>query len=398
MAKWQDDLQFYTMHFMPYTALPADHKKYDSLWVDFSNKFFDPEKGHELYQRYMSEMVLADQLGYDGLVVNEHHNTVYSMMPVCTIMAAALIPQTKQAKICCFGVPANLEMPNRLAEAYAMLDVMSGGRLEIAFPLGTGMEYWANSINPATARARFREALEVLLQAWTKDGPTTFDGEFFNYRYLNPWPRPMQKPHPKIAIVGTGSPETIQIAAERGFAYSSVFVPIAVQEKTFKQLKIDSAKYGHEFTPDKALFNCIVYVAETEELAEKEFKDHVRYYFEDTTRTTPRYLNPPGYISAEQLRLRAAATASHGGFDWDALTQQWRVVYGTAEKVANTLGKWCESADSARPLLHHHIGDMPHWKVVKNMTLFAEEVIPRLRKGKRKAEAPAQERALQGAK
>jgi len=396
MAKWQDDLQFYTMHFMPYVALPKDHKKYDSLWVDFSNKFFDPEVGHELYQRYMGEMVLADQLGYDGLVVNEHHNTVYSMMPVCTIMAAALIPQTKQAKICCFGVPANLEMPNRLAEAYAMLDVMSGGRLEIAFPLGTGMEYWANSINPATARARFREALEILLQAWTKDGPTSYDGEFFNYRYLNPWPRPMQKPHPKIAIVGTGSPETIQIAAERGFAYSSVFVPITVQEKTFKQLKIDSAKYGHEFTPDKALFNCIVYVAETEELAEKEFKEHVRYYFEDTTRTTPRYLNPPGYISAEQLRIRAAATASHGGFDWDALTQQWRVVYGTADHVANTLGKWCESADSARPLLHHHIGDMPHWKVVKNMTLFAEEVIPRLR-GKKKQ--PAKEsRAMAGAK
>jgi alkanesulfonate monooxygenase SsuD/methylene tetrahydromethanopterin reductase-like flavin-dependent oxidoreductase (luciferase family) len=396
MAKWQDDLQFYTMHFMPYVHLPEDHKKYDSLWVDFSNKFFDPEKGHELYQRYMGEMVLADQLGYDGLVVNEHHNTVYSMMPVCTVMAAALIPQTKQAKICCFGVPANLEMPNRLAEAYAMLDVMSGGRLEIAFPLGTGMEYWANSINPATARARFREALEILLQAWTQDGPTTYDGEFFNYRYLNPWPRPMQKPHPKIAIVGTGSPETIQVAAERGFAYSSVFVPITVQENTFKKLKAEMPKYGHEFTPDKALFNCIVYVAETEELAEKEFKEHVRYYFEDTTRTTPRYLNPPGYISSEQLRLRAAATASHGGFDWDALTQQWRVVYGTPDKVANTLGKWCESADSARPLLHHHIGNMPHWRVVKNMTLFAEEVIPRLRTTK-KAPAAAP-RAHAGAK
>jgi alkanesulfonate monooxygenase SsuD/methylene tetrahydromethanopterin reductase-like flavin-dependent oxidoreductase (luciferase family) len=396
MAKWQDDLQFYTFHFMHYNDLPTDHKKYDSLWVDYSNKNFDAKKGYAFYQRYMAEMVLADKLGYDGLGINEHHNTVYSLNPVVTIMAAALIPQTTNAKICVFGVPLNLEMPNRVAEGYAMLDVMSNGRLEIALPLGTGMEYWANSmINPATARARFREGLKVLLQAWTEDGPTTFDGEFFNYRYLNPWPKPMQKPYPKIAIVGTGSPETVQIAAEYGFAYSSVFVPITVQEKTFKQLKIDSAKYGHEFTPDKAMFNVIAYVAETDEIAERECKDHIRYYFEDATRTTPRYLGPPGYISIEQLKLRAAATASHGGFDWEALTSQWRVVYGTADKVANTIGKWCESADSSRLLIHHNIGDMPHWKVVKNMTLFAEEVIPRLRT---KKAAPAAARAMAGAK
>jgi alkanesulfonate monooxygenase SsuD/methylene tetrahydromethanopterin reductase-like flavin-dependent oxidoreductase (luciferase family) len=270
-------------------------------------------------------------------------------------------------------------MPNRLAEAYGMLDVMSGGRLEIALPLGTGMEYWANSINPATARARFRESLEVLLQAWTQDGPTRFDGEFFNYRYLNPWPRPMQRPHPKIAIVGSGSPETVQIAAERGFGYSSVFVPIAAQDKTFRKLREEMPKYGHTFTPDKAMFNAIVYVAENDRLAESEFKEHMRYWVEDTTRTTPRFLNPPGYISPEQLRARAAATSSHGGFDWDVLTSQWRIVFGTPEKIANTLGQWCENAGSSRVIVHHHIGDMPHWKVVKNMTLFAEEVIPRLR-------------------
>ncbi len=172
---------------------------------DFPNKFYDPEKGHELYNRYIGELVLADQLGYDGLVVNEHHNTAYSMMPACSLIAATLIPQTKQAKICVFGTPINLEYPNRLAEEYAMLDVMSKGRLEIAFPLGTGMEYWANPMNPTTARARFRESIDIMMQAWTQDGPTSYDGEFYSYRYLNVWPKPYQKPHPKIAIVGTAA-------------------------------------------------------------------------------------------------------------------------------------------------------------------------------------------------
>ena len=58
--RWQDDLQFYSMHFMPYVHLPPDQETYDSLWVDFSNKHYDPKKGHELYQRYFREMVLAD--------------------------------------------------------------------------------------------------------------------------------------------------------------------------------------------------------------------------------------------------------------------------------------------------------------------------------------------------
>jgi len=71
-------------------------------------------------------------------------------------------------------------------------------------------------------------------------------------------------------------------------------------------------------------------------------------------------------------------------------------VFGTPDKVANTLAKWCESANSSRVLVHHHIGNMPHWKVVKNMTLFAEEVIPRLR-SKKKATAK-ESRVLAGAK
>ena len=75
-------------------------------------------------------------------------------MPAPSLIAAALIPRVKNAQICVWGTPPNLEYPNRLAEEYAMLDVMSRGRLEVAFPLGTGMEYWANPVNPATARER----------------------------------------------------------------------------------------------------------------------------------------------------------------------------------------------------------------------------------------------------
>ena len=73
-------VRFDFMHFMPYVHLPKNQKDYKSLWVDFPNKYYDPQKGHALYQRYLAELILADEVGFDAVVVNEHHNTSYSMM------------------------------------------------------------------------------------------------------------------------------------------------------------------------------------------------------------------------------------------------------------------------------------------------------------------------------
>jgi hypothetical protein len=69
------------------------------------------------------------------------------------------------------------------------------------------------------------------------------------------------------------------------------------------------------------------------------------------------------------------------------MTKNWRVAVGTPERVAEKIAGWCEEADSSRVICHHHIGDMPHWKVVKNMTIFAEEVIPLLRPADRVKDA-----------
>ena len=307
------NVRFNFMHFLPYVHLPENHKEFKSLWVDFSNKYYDPKRGHALYQRYLSELVLADRLGFDAIVVNEHHNTAYSMMAAPNLIASAIIPQTRNAKICVWGTPPNLEYPNRLAEEYAMLDVMSEGRLEVAFPLGTGMEYWANPINPTTARERHRELIAIILQAWTQDGPTKFFGEFYTYRFLNPWPRPYQKPHPPCYIVGTGSPETVELAAELGFGYSSVFVTKQRALELNRKLRERASSYGRTIRPDQLPLGVITYVAETKEKAEDEGIEHIRYFFEDALRTTPEFLAPPGYLSVEQLKMRAAlADKLHG--------------------------------------------------------------------------------------
>jgi alkanesulfonate monooxygenase SsuD/methylene tetrahydromethanopterin reductase-like flavin-dependent oxidoreductase (luciferase family) len=373
-------VRFDFMHFMPYVHLPENHKDYKSTWVDFPNKYYDPKKGHALYQRYLSELVIADQVGFDAVVVNEHHNTAYSMMAAPNLIAAAVIPQIKNAKICVWGTPPNLEYPNRLAEEYAMLDVMSEGRLEVAFPLGTGMEYWANPINPATARDRHREAIDIILQAWTQDGPTTYYGDFYTYRYLNPWPRPYQKPYPPCYIVGTGSQETIDLAAKLGFGYSSVFVTKQRALELNQNLRRLAAEHGHHVRPEQLPVQVIAYVAETKEKAEQEAVEHLRYFFEDALRTTPTFLAPPGYLSVAELKKRAAlADKLHGAFNFDNINESFFVAVGTADQVVGQLEEWGERLGTNHFNILGAIGNMPHWKVVKNLNFFGQDVIPRMR-------------------
>ncbi len=374
--------RFDFIHFMHYVHLPENQKEFPSLWVDFPNKYFNPEKGYSLYQRYLSELVLADKLGFDAIVVNEHHNTAYSMMPAPNLIAASLIPQVSNAKICVWGTPPNLEYPNRLAEEYAMLDVLSQGRLEVAFPLGTGMEYWANPINPSTARARYRESIDIILQAWTQDGPTKYYGDFYTYRYLNPWPRPVQKPHPPCYIVGTGSPETIDIAAQLGFGYASVFVTKQRARELNEKLRRTAAEHGHHIRPEQLPLQVITYVAETEQKAREEGIDHIRYFFEDALRTTPTFLAPPGYLSVEQLKMRAAlADKLHGKFNFDNVNESFFVAVGTADQVVEQLEQWGEQMGTNHFVILGAAGNMPNWKVVKNLNLIAQDVIPRVRVG-----------------
>jgi alkanesulfonate monooxygenase SsuD/methylene tetrahydromethanopterin reductase-like flavin-dependent oxidoreductase (luciferase family) len=373
------NVRFNAMFFLPYIHLPENQKDFKSLWVDFSNKYYDPSKGHELYNRYLSELVLADRLGFDAIVINEHHNTVYSMMATPNLIAAAIIPQTRNAKICVWGVPPNFMLPNRLAEEYAILDVMSGGRLEIAFPLGTGMEYWAHGVNPATAREKFKESLKIMLQAWKEDGPTSYYGKYYTYRFLNPWPRPYQRPHPPCYIVGSGTNETIEIAAELGFGYSSVFVTQQRAADLNARLRERAAHYGHTMRPDQFPLLTYIYVAETQEEADREYAEHLRAFFEDYARGAP-YIAPPGYLTVEQLKIRAAsADKMHGGFDYDAISKSFFLAVGTPEKVANQIGEWGHRMQTSHFNNVMHVADMPHWKTVKNMTLFTEEVIPRVR-------------------
>src|SRR5580658_8006229 len=132
-------MRLFSFHLMPYPGLPDD---YDGpAWITCPNELFDPALGTQIYNRYLDELILADELGFDGICVNEHHQNAYGMMPSPNLMAATLARVTKRANIVVMGNSVALyNPPIRVAEELAMVDVLSGGRLVAGFPVGTPMD------------------------------------------------------------------------------------------------------------------------------------------------------------------------------------------------------------------------------------------------------------------
>jgi alkanesulfonate monooxygenase SsuD/methylene tetrahydromethanopterin reductase-like flavin-dependent oxidoreductase (luciferase family) len=378
-----DEIKLYYFHHHHYIDQPEDHERYRATMVDYPNSLYDPVKGHELYERHFRSVVRAEQLGFDGLCLNEHHSMAFSMSPTVSLLAARYITATNRSRIMVAGTPINLMYPNRVAEEYALLDVMSGGRMEYAFPLGTGMEYWANegTINPTSARRRFRESLDIILKAWTEEGPIRYDGDFYTYRYLNVWPRPYQQPHPKCFIVGTGSEETVQLAVDYGMGYSIVFVPIKNQLRAFARLRELADEQGRTVDPDDLIIVVMAYVADTDEEAVREARPHIENFFSWFHRVTPRFLVPPGYVTTAEFLRRVSDAAMAKGTEatWDDMVSIGRIACGSPDTVAETIVNWCREAGCARVNVVLENGDMPEWKIAKNTTLFANEVIPRIR-------------------
>jgi alkanesulfonate monooxygenase SsuD/methylene tetrahydromethanopterin reductase-like flavin-dependent oxidoreductase (luciferase family) len=160
-------MRFFYFHLMPYADVDLDAvKAVGTSWVKLPNSNYDPKKGAALYNRYLDEMERAEELGFDGLGVNEHHQTAYGMMPSPIVTASALARRTKKAKICILGSALPLRThPLTIAEEHAMIDNISEGRLITGFVRGIGAEYHVFGVDPTESHGRFHEAHELIIRA-----------------------------------------------------------------------------------------------------------------------------------------------------------------------------------------------------------------------------------------
>jgi alkanesulfonate monooxygenase SsuD/methylene tetrahydromethanopterin reductase-like flavin-dependent oxidoreductase (luciferase family) len=377
-------MKFFAFHLMPYADLDLSYSDtYDSAWVTLPNSYYDPEKGHKLYQRYIRELELAGEAGFDGVGVNEHHQNAYGLMPTPGVIAGALTSRVR-GKIAVLGraLPL-LNNPLVVAEEFAMLDNITGGQLIAGFVRGIGAEYHSWAINPAESLRRFQEAHDLIVRAWTETGPFHFQGKYYDFRYVNTWPRPYQQPHPPVWIPSQGSRETIEWASapERKYTYLQTFSPLTAVKKNLDMYRQTAhEKYGYESTPEQLGWMAPVFVAETDERAYELAKPHVEAFVNKFLRMPVPMVRPPGYISVQSAKAVYAAKAAQAGVRTiDMLIESGTFFCGSAQTVAQQLLVAQEQLQFGNFLALLQFGTLPHDLTVANIERFAAEVIPYLR-------------------
>jgi len=390
-------MQIHAFHLMPWPYLPADFddlSKYPSSWVTFSNSHYDPKKGHDLYNRYLDELEYCEELGFDGVSVNEHHQNSYGTMPAPNLMVAALARRTRRLKLLILGNGLPLrDHPLRIAEELAMLDVMSGGRIVSGFVRGIGCEYYSMGVNPTFSRERFSEAHDLIIRAWTETGPFDYEGKHYRVRYVNIWPRPLQKPHPPIWIPGFGSRETIDWCAHpsRKYPYLATFMPQEMVRMFFDWYREAARGYGYEVAPSQLGHLMPMYIAETDREALRDGAQYVRWLYHRGLRHSFQMLFPPGYSTLPtMMRLAAAAkNLDFGNIDFETMNARGYCLVGSPDTVRRRLIESIRSLGNGLFLPLIQIGDMPHDRTVRSMELFAREVMPALRQEFASTEAAA---------
>jgi alkanesulfonate monooxygenase SsuD/methylene tetrahydromethanopterin reductase-like flavin-dependent oxidoreductase (luciferase family) len=375
-------MKFFAFHLMPWDRLPADFdEKYRSAWTTLPNSLYDPEHGHELYNRYLDELLLADELGFDGVCVNEHHQNAYGTMPSPNLMAAILARQTRRVKIAVVGNALPLyNPPTRVAEEFAMIDVISGGRLIAGLVVGGGPEYYSFTINPTHARSMYAEALDLIVRAWTEPGPFEHYGKHWKLKYVNPWPRPLQQPHPPIWIPGAGSKETIEFVAQRRYSYMGIpYFHIDFFQRNFDLFRQECEKAGYTADPEQLGWLVPIYVAESDEQAWAEYEQHLFYFAHQLLKGL--VVLPPGYTSARSIAGISKALdkfMSHVTTRREIEEGAYALV-GSPETVRDKLAEYTQRLGVGNLLGLFQLGTLPAHLTRKNMTLFAEQVLPALR-------------------
>ncbi|MGH7247795.1 MAG: LLM class flavin-dependent oxidoreductase, partial [Pseudomonadota bacterium] len=234
----------------PYRAVPNDEVIKNGFF-GIPNKHFDPEKGAVLLNEYLDEKILAEELGFDGVMLNEHHDTAFCMGSVMNVEASILARITKRVRIILLGNPLPVTgNPLRMAEELAMIDMISHGRLVTGWVRGAGSEQFATNANPGFNREYFNEAHDLVVQAWTRPGPWRYEGKHFHYRHVNPWALPYQKPHPPFWIPGVISPETAKWCAEHRYPYIGLGTALGPTCDLWDFYADEARKQGYQAGPE----------------------------------------------------------------------------------------------------------------------------------------------------
>jgi alkanesulfonate monooxygenase SsuD/methylene tetrahydromethanopterin reductase-like flavin-dependent oxidoreductase (luciferase family) len=278
--------------------------------------------------------------------------------------------------------------PIRVAEEFAMLDVISGGRLVAGFPVGTPMDtcYVYGEI-PTTLREKYWEGVGLIMRAWQSDKPFAFNGKYTQLRYVNTWPRPVQQPHPPVWIPGGGSVETWDWCVQHGYlyAYLSYFGYLRGRQVMDGYWETVD-RLGAEPNPYSAGFLQFVGVADSDAQAEELYAEPALYFYNRCLHLFPGFANPPGYTSVATMRKgiigqvqQAASQALADDLTWKDIVDRGYVVAGSPATVIDRLNEMADTMKVGHLMLLLHFGNMNKALTKENSERFINEVAPKLR-------------------
>jgi alkanesulfonate monooxygenase SsuD/methylene tetrahydromethanopterin reductase-like flavin-dependent oxidoreductase (luciferase family) len=311
-----------------------------------------------VYARAFQRIEVMDRTGYDAVWLAEHHFTSYSVCPSVHLMGVHVANRTRNLRIGTAVSLAAFYHPLRLAEEVALLDVLSGGRVNWGAGRGFDRNEFRNfGVPPEESYPRFREHVEVVLEAW-KQEKLSYRGRYFDFESVEVLPKPLQKPHPPTWVAAT-SPPAIEWAAQRGFSIMmdphSSHADIARKRGLYRS---ELEKHGHTIAGRDLPMARLLAVGET------------RAEAEETARRGAQWL-VSSYIDPKHRQVGLAG----GGFfalDRDPVARYLDdiIVWGTAGEVLDALLRLRESMFLdyllCAPLSH------------RSFSIFTERVLPRL--------------------
>jgi alkanesulfonate monooxygenase SsuD/methylene tetrahydromethanopterin reductase-like flavin-dependent oxidoreductase (luciferase family) len=379
------------MHLMYFTEQPMstylaeEGLKFGATALMFSNSHFDPVSASRLYNEYLEQYRYAEAMGFDGIMLNEHHNAPFCMQAKANIFASILAAATERVKIVILGNPLPLaENPVRLAEELAMIDMISKGRLVSGFVRGGGQEQLAAGVNPAYNRERFEEAHDLVIKTWTKHGPFRWEGTHYQHRVVNPWALPLQQPFPRVWIPGVVSRETIVWAARRRYPYIALNTPIENTKRIWQVYDEAAAEAGYEAGPENHGYLKQIHVAETEEKALENARQFLWMQGEFTGLAHPVWSTPSGYGSPDNRRSfvefsAGRATGPRRRPPFDEQIEKLMIIAGTPKTVLPKLRHIMEETRPGIMSLWANDGAVSHQDSMTCIRLLGQEVLPAMR-------------------
>jgi alkanesulfonate monooxygenase SsuD/methylene tetrahydromethanopterin reductase-like flavin-dependent oxidoreductase (luciferase family) len=256
------------MKLLYYTPISWPYLQTRCQTFPHSNELFDADRGVEMYKESLDLFRTAEDVGFDWLGVGEEHMNAYGVVPNPCLLAAALAPVTARAKLCIMGNPLPLLNPLRVAEEYAMVDILSGGRLVAGFPRGVPQNYEAYGVDLANSKERLAEAIEFVIAAWSRRGPFDWRGTHFQFNNVTIWPQPTRVPD---IVLSAKSPESVSLAVKHKAVMGEVYVKSNEVLKHFianiQKYRRDAAHCGWEPRSDRFLLSVPCVIASTTDRA-----------------------------------------------------------------------------------------------------------------------------------